>query len=153
MELLSTTNSINTQMSASEKFMVENEVNNYNKTLVQEGRKTSNQLGKDDFLKLLITQLQNQDPTSPMENTEFISQMAQFSSLEQMTNMSSSFSKMAAYISSSEATATLGKTVELDIGDTNVQGVVEGATRGDNPQILVNGMYYSMDKIRAVYAN
>lgn len=153
MELLSTQNSINTQMSASEMMMVENEVNNYNKTLVVEGRKTSNVLGKDDFLKLLITQLQNQDPTSPMENTEFISQMAQFSSLEQMTNMSSSFSKMAAYISSSEATATLGKTVELDIGDTNVQGIVEGATRGENPQILVNGMYYSMDKIRAVYAD
>jgi len=153
MELLSTQNSINTQMSASEMLMVENEVNNYNKTLVVEGRKTSNVLGKDDFLKLLITQLQNQDPTSPMENTEFISQMAQFSSLEQMTNMSSSFSKMAAYISSSEATATLGKTVELDIGDTNVQGIVEGTTRGENPQILVNGMYYSMDKIRAVYAD
>ena len=153
MELLSTQNSINTQMSASEMLMVENEVNNYNKTLVVEGRKTSNVLGKDDFLKLLITQLQNQDPTSPMENTEFISQMAQFSSLEQMTNMSSSFSKMAAYISSSEATATLGKTVELDIGNTNVQGIVEGATRGENPQILVNGMYYSMDKIRAVYAD
>ena len=144
---------LNTQMSSSEKFAVENAVNNYNKTLVQEGRKTSNELGKDDFLKLLITQLQNQDPTSPMENTEFISQMAQFSSLEQMTNMSTSFSKMAAYINSSEAAATLGKTVELDIGDTAVQGVVEGATRGENPQIIVNGMYYSMDKIKAVYAD
>ena len=153
MELLSTQHSVNTQMSAGEKFAVENAVNNYNKTLVQEGRKTSNELGKDDFLKLLITQLQNQDPTSPMENTEFISQMAQFSSLEQMTNMSSSFAKMAAFINSSEAANTLGKTVELEIGDANVTGVVEGATRGENPQILVNGMYYSMDKIKAVYAN
>ena len=153
MELLSTQHNINTQMSASEQFAVENAVNTYNKTLVQEGRKTSNELGKDDFLKLLITQLQNQDPTSPMENTEFISQMAQFSSLEQMTNMSSSFEKMAAFINSSEAANTLGKTVELEIGDASVQGVVEGATRGENPQILVNGMYYSMDKIKAVYAN
>ena len=153
MELLSTQNSINTQLSASEQLAVENAVNNYNKTLVVEGRKTSNQLGKDDFLKLLITQLQNQDPTSPMENTEFISQMAQFSSLEQMTNMSSSFAKMASFINSSEAAATLGKTVELNIGDATVQGIVEGATRGENPQILVNGMYYSMDKIKAVYAD
>ena len=153
MELLSAQNSIDTQMSTSDKFAVENTVNNYNKTLVVEGRKTSNELGKDDFLKLLITQLQNQDPTSPMENTEFIAQMAQFSSLEQMTNMSTSFSKMAAYINSSEAAATLGKTVELDIGDTSVQGIVEGATRGENPQIIVNGMYYSMDKIKAVYAD
>ena len=144
---------LNTQMSSAEKFAVENQVNNYNKTLVQNGRKTSNELGKDDFLKLLITQLSNQDPTSPMENTEFISQMAQFSSLEQMTNMSSSFTKMASFINSSEAVSTLGKTVELNVGDTTTTGIVEGATRGENPQVLVNGMYYSMDKINAVYAN
>lgn len=44
-------------------------------------------LGKDAFLKLLITQLQNQDPTNPMDDRDFIAQMAQFSSLEQMQNM------------------------------------------------------------------
>ena len=144
---------LNTQMNASEKLAVENQVNTYNKTLVNEGRKTSHELGKDDFLKLLITQLSNQDPTNPMENTEFISQMAQFSSLEQITNMSSSFSNMAAYIGSSEAVSTLGKTVELNIGDTTVTGIVEGAIRGESPQVLVNGMYYGMDKINAVYAD
>nr|MCR5253635.1 flagellar hook assembly protein FlgD [Treponema sp.] len=103
---------LNTQLSASEKTAVDNAVNTYNKTLVHEGRKTSNELGKDDFLKLLITQLSNQDPTSPMEDTQFISQMAQFSSLEQMTNMSTSFAKMADYLNSQEAAGTLGKTVE-----------------------------------------
>lgn len=144
---------LNTQMSAGERANVENAVNTYNKTLVQNGRKTTQELGKDDFLKLLITQLSNQDPTSPMEDTQFISQMAQFSSLEQMTNMSTSFSKLANYINSQEAAGTLGKTVELNVGDTTVQGIVEGATRGENPQIMVNGMYYSMDKINAIYAN
>ena len=144
---------LNTQMSADERTAVENAVNTYNKSLVHEGRQTSHELGKDDFLKLLITQLSNQDPTSPMEDTQFISQMAQFSSLEQMTNMSTSFSKMADFLNSQEAAGTLGKTVELDIGDATVQGIVEGATRGGNPQIMVNGMYYSMDKIKAIYAN
>ena len=52
-------------------------------------------MGKDEFLKILMTQLQNQDPTNPMEDTEFIAQMAQFSSLEQMTNMTNAFEKYA----------------------------------------------------------
>lgn len=47
----------------------------------------NSKLGKDAFLKILITQLQNQDPTAPMDDKEFIAQMAQFSSLEQMQNM------------------------------------------------------------------
>ena len=144
---------LNTVMSAGEKAKVDQAVDFYNKQNKTNERVASNELGKDDFLKLLITQLQNQDPTEPMENQEFIAQMAQFSSLEQMTNMSTSFAKMASFISSQEAANTLGKTVELNVGDTNNRGIVEGATRGDNPQILVNGMYYTLDKIAAVYAN
>lgn len=51
-------------------------------------------LGKDEFLKILMTQLQNQDPTNPMDDTEFISQMATFSSLEQMMNMTDSIDSL-----------------------------------------------------------
>ncbi|SPT99856.1 flagellar hook capping protein [Lysinibacillus capsici] len=57
---------------------------NYRKPTKQTG---NSELGKDAFLQLLITQLQHQDPTNPMDDREFISQMAQFSSLEQMQNM------------------------------------------------------------------
>ncbi len=56
----------------------------------------NSELGKDAFLKLLITQLQHQDPTNPMDDREFISQMAQFSSLEQMQNMTKTMESLLA---------------------------------------------------------
>lgn len=143
--------SFTTTMNATEKFQTQNAVDSFNKTLTVNGRKTSNELGKDDFLKILIAQLSNQDPTNPLENTDFIAQMAQFSSLEQMTNMSQGFEKMAGLINSSEAQSMLGKTVEVEAGEVAVKGQVEAATRGSQPQVLVNGMYYSMDKIKAIY--
>ncbi len=141
----------NNTMSAVDKFKNDLAVDAYNKTLQVDGKKVSHELGKDDFLKILITQLSNQDPTSPLENTEFIAQMAQFSSLEQMTNMSQSFDKLSTMINSSEAQATLGRTVEIDLGDTTTTGMVQAATRGTNPQIMVNNAYYDMSRIKAVY--
>lgn len=56
----------------------------------QKERTPSPELGKDEFLKILMTQLQHQDPTNPMDDRQFISQMAEFSSLEQMMNMTKS---------------------------------------------------------------
>ena len=150
-----TATNINTTMSAQDKFTVDNVVNGYNKKLdaeLRQGRIASKELGKDDFLKLLMAQMTNQDPTSPMENTEFIAQMAQFSSLEQMTNMSQNFDRMASMINSSEAQSLLGRTVQIDLGaDQATTGVVEAATRGNTPQVQVNGMFYDMNKIKAVY--
>ncbi|MDQ0175818.1 flagellar hook assembly protein FlgD [Bacillus chungangensis] len=52
-------------------------------------------LGKDDFMKILMAQLANQDPLNPMEDRDFIAQLAQFSTLEQMMNMARSFEKLA----------------------------------------------------------
>ncbi len=74
-------------------------------------------LGKDDFLKLLITQLKYQDPMEPTDNKEFIAQMAQFSSLEQMSNMSKGFEKLAAMQESTLREISVGQAVNM-IGRT-----------------------------------
>ncbi|WP_090083974.1 flagellar hook assembly protein FlgD [Lentibacillus persicus] len=57
-------------------------------------RVPSPELGKDEFLQILMTQLQNQDPTSPMDESQFISQMSTFSQLEQTMNMANSIEKL-----------------------------------------------------------
>lgn len=65
-------------------------------------------LGKDDFLQLLIAQLQNQDPLNPADATEFTSQLAQFSQLEQLSNMSSKLETFAGMASQVERQSALG---------------------------------------------
>jgi flagellar basal-body rod modification protein FlgD len=86
-----------------------------------------------------------------MENTEFIAQMAQFSSLEQMSNMNQGFNRLASLFHSNEAVATLGKTVEIQVGDHLVTGTVDAIRRGETPEIIVNGAAYGMDAVRSVY--
>ncbi len=107
-------------------------------------------LDKDDFLKILITQLQHQDPTNPMQDKEFIAQMAQFSSLEQMTNMATSFGKLSSVLNSSEAQSLLGRTVEVTDGERAVYGKVSQVVRGEFPLVMVNGSFYDLDQVSKV---
>ncbi|MBL8967199.1 MAG: flagellar hook assembly protein FlgD [Spirochaetaceae bacterium] len=125
------------------------EVDAFNKALSQ-GKTSSKELDKDDFLKILITQLQHQDPTAPLQDKEFIAQMAQFSSLEQMTNMSQGFNKLSGLLASSEAGQVLGRNVEIRDGESLVSGVVTQVVRGDNPLVGVNGKLYDFEQVEKV---
>jgi flagellar basal-body rod modification protein FlgD len=138
------------KLDANEQTKIKQYVNDFNNKL-HNGRKPQQNLGKDDFLKLLITQLSYQDPTAPMQDKEFIAQMAQFSSLEQMTSMAADFSKLTAMVSGSEASQSLGKNVELVEGENVIQGTVKAVTRGEIPMVLVNGSYYNWNQVKKVF--
>ena len=111
-------------------------------------------MGKDSFLKLLVTELRHQDPTQPMADKEFIAQMAQFSSLEQMQNMSTAMTSLNKKARLSEAYDLIGKRIEAFNPLTNqrIDGVVSHIVRsGDDINLVVNGNPVSPDDVSAIY--
>ena len=74
-------------------------------------------LGKDDFLKLLVAQLQHQDPLNPVADKDFMGQMAQFSSLEQLTNLNDAVERLGQGSQIAESVSLLGRTVTYTTGD------------------------------------
>jgi len=92
-------------------------------------KKSEAAMGKDQFLTLLLAQLKNQDPLSPMENTEFTAQMAQFSSLEQLFNVNDNLEglqTLAASQTGAQSLNLIGKEVEAS-GD-NIHVAQDGST-------------------------
>ena len=140
---------INTVISAEDLASLSRRVEDYNRSL-NPGRIAQADLGKDDFLKLLITQLSHQDPTKPLEDREFVAQMAQFSTLEQMTNMNGEFAKVLGLLARSQAVALLGKTVEIAQGEGSISGRVEAIGGSQYPQVLVEGRYYDVTQVLSV---
>ncbi len=140
---------MNVKMPQDEYAKLTMNVEEYNKTL-NSGRVHKNEMDKDDFLKLLIAQLSHQDPTKPMEDREFIAQMAQFSSLEQMTNMNANLGKVASLISSNQAVSLLGKVVDIVDGDRLVSGKVDKVSAGPAQQVFVNGNYYDYTQVESI---
>ena len=107
--------------------------------------KTNNELGKDDFLQLLVTQLQHQDPLAPMEDKEFISQMAQFTSLEQMKNMNNA-------VQITQATSYIGKQVTwADSQGTEQTGIVTAIRIvNSEPKVMIGEESIELKKIMSV---
>lgn len=104
-------------------------------------RQPNNSLGQDAFLKLLITQLQNQDPSNPIEDREFIAQLATFSQLEQLTKLNSTMEYMYYEQKSQQLMALselIGKSVEwLNEKDQVEQATVTGVKYSESGDLLV----------------
>jgi len=142
---------LNLTLSAQDMLKLNRDVDEFNKSISNSPtRKSNTGLDRNDFLKILITQLSHQDPTQPVEDKEFIAQMAQFSSLEQITNMNEGLSKVADLVMRSQALNILGSSVEVADGESKVSGIVDAVTTGDFPQVLVNGRYYDFSQVQKI---
>ncbi len=106
-------------------------------------------LDKDAFLQLLVTQMKYQDPLEPTDNTEYVSQLATFSSLEEMQNISSSMDK-------SRASSLVGQYVYLTTEDStgntrNVEGIVDYVSyQGTKTYLSISGELYNFDDLTSV---
>jgi flagellar basal-body rod modification protein FlgD len=118
-------------------------------------RVIENELDRDAFLQLLVLQMQNQDPLEPTENSEMIAQLAQFSSLEQMENLNSSFEDLSGNIDQLNfinANGMIGRTITgISEAGTLVQGEVESVQLvGSVVQLVVDGQTVSMAGVLTV---
>ena len=91
----------------------------------------------DDFLQLLTSQISNQDPLEPMKDTEFISQMANIASLEQMQQFTKGFETFADSHKDMVAQAYLGKKVEISEDGAEIAGIVDSVEKGRDGQVSV----------------
>jgi len=97
-------------------------------------------LGKDDFLKLFVSQLQHQDPLSPMENAEFMGQMASFSTLEQVSKLAAANEQLAAQMALTGAVGLLGRNVTYtDAAGASQTGTVERVSTANGKSVLTVG--------------
>jgi len=129
---------MNVMMDPAQMAVVQQQVDAYNAELKARGIAVERDLGQDKYLKLLVTQLRYQDPQNPMQNHEFAAQMAQFSSLEQMTKMNSSMDKFINSAKMGESYVMLGKEVSwYDTGTHEMsKGVVQAIVLTDNRPML-----------------
>jgi flagellar basal-body rod modification protein FlgD len=106
---------------------------------------TTQTLTQKDFLQLLVSQMKNQNPLNPQSDTQMATQMAQFTSLQQTSAMSSSLAMM-------QANSLLGSTVNLQVDShTTTRGLVEGVVlHNGTPQIEVNGLAYDLSQVISV---
>lgn len=100
------------------------------------GTRNTGELGKDDFLNLLVTQLRYQDPLNPTDDKEFIGQMAQFSALEQMQNLNTSFSGTKAF-------SLIGKSIDANVEDPST-GETKVVTGNVSMVRYSDGKYYAV---------
>ncbi|HTJ00957.1 MAG TPA: flagellar hook capping FlgD N-terminal domain-containing protein [Dongiaceae bacterium] len=117
----------------------------YGNTADGSTRVPSKSLDQNDFLKLLVTQMTSQDPMNPESNTDMAAQMAQFTSLQQTSAMSSSLNTL-------QAASLIGRNVTIQVDSKNsTSGTVDSVQiDSGTPKIVVGGVSYDLSKVTSI---
>jgi len=119
-------------------------------------RQPNNQLGKDEFLKLLVTQMTHQDPLNPVDDKAFIAQMAQFSQLEQLMNMNKSLESFGRYREQENNIVFLGKKVRVvdpSSGESFIGKVSELVLTEDGCKFKISDRLFDRKDIQAILSD
>ena len=108
-----------------------------NSSLADASGTSNTAMQMDDFLQLLTSQISNQDPLEPMKDTEFISQMANIASLEQMQQFTEGFEMFASSQKDMVAQAYLGKMVNISEDGLEVSGLVDSVEKDSDGEVFV----------------
>jgi flagellar basal-body rod modification protein FlgD len=117
-------------------------------------RQVNRELDKEAFLSLLITQLRYQNPIKPLDNTEFIAQLAQFSSLEQMTNLNKNFLKFLEIQNLSLASSLIGRNIKAVDPDTSeeITGKIQAVKLEEGKlYFVVDGKELNIENVQIVF--
>ncbi|NPV53691.1 MAG: flagellar hook assembly protein FlgD [Firmicutes bacterium] len=116
------------------------------------GAPAGGELGKDEFLRLLITELRCQTVTDPTDQKEFIAQMAQFSALEQMQNLNQAFTGLMHMQLATQACSLIGHKIEAAIDNQGkVTGIVSAVTfQNGVPMLQVDGHSIALSQVTSI---
>jgi flagellar basal-body rod modification protein FlgD len=111
-------------------------------------------IGQGDFLKLLVAEMQNQDPMQPMDDTQFINQVTQLNSVEQITEMNQNLGQFLGLEQMAQASNLIGKKIEAQAsGQSPVSGIVQQVQlQGTTPFLIVNGQQVALSDVQTIAA-
>lgn len=135
----------------------ESKVTGFNRKLKEQGQQVAHPLGQTDFFQILSAQLANQDPLNPMEDKEFIAQMAQFSSLDQMKSMNSSMTQLSQLMKLSGqnslftgAVNLLGREATVQTATGPLSGKIEQIQGNEFPQVRIGNQFFQISDITEI---
>jgi flagellar basal-body rod modification protein FlgD len=118
---------------------------------------TLNELGRDEFLTLLVAQLKNQDPMNPVKDSDFVAQLAQFSSLQEIRNLSEATRQASELSVASSAAGLIGRTVEAEIvnSDTGETTTISGEVsevrmKNGVPALMIGDTQVTLDQVTRI---